>query len=114
MNGEKKYYRIGEVSEILGIKPHVLRYWESEFPEIKPIKSRSNHRMYKRVDLDILKQVKKLLYEEGYTIKGAKSKIKELSAERSREDIERIIPSIKNIVKSLRELETILSKGEDI
>ncbi len=74
---DRLYYRIGEVSRITGIKPHVLRYWESEFKAIKPHKGGSLQRLYRRKDLDLIFKIKKLLYEEGFTISGAKKKIKE-------------------------------------
>ena len=75
---EKLYYRIGEVSRITGLKPHVLRYWESEFRVIKPHKGGSLQRLYRRKDLDLILKIKKLLYEEGFTIAGAKKKIRDL------------------------------------
>ncbi|MBM4322384.1 MAG: MerR family transcriptional regulator, partial [Deltaproteobacteria bacterium] len=82
---ERLYYRIGEVSRITGIKPHVLRYWESEFRVIKPHKGGSLQRLYRRKDLDLILKIRKLLYEEGFTISGAKKKIKDLErAENSR------------------------------
>ena len=75
---ERLYYRIGEVSRITGLKPHVLRYWESEFKVIKPHKGGSLQRLYRRRDLDLILKIKKLLYEEGFTIAGAKKKIRDL------------------------------------
>lgn len=75
---ERLYYRIGEVSRITGLKPHVLRYWESEFRVIKPYKSGSLQRLYRRKDLDLILKIKRLLYEEGFTIAGAKKKIRDL------------------------------------
>ncbi len=75
---ERLYYRIGEVSRITGLKPHVLRYWESEFRVIKPYKSGSLQRLYRRKDLDLIIKIKRLLYEEGFTIAGAKKKIRDL------------------------------------
>ena len=75
---DRLYYRIGEVSRITGIKPHVLRYWESEFRVIKPHKGGSFQRLYRRKDLDLILKIKELLYEEGFTISGAKKKIKDL------------------------------------
>jgi DNA-binding transcriptional MerR regulator len=75
---ERLYYRIGEVSRITGLKPHVLRYWESEFKVIKPHKGGSLQRLYRRKDLDLILKIKKLLYEEGFTIAGAKKKIRDL------------------------------------
>ncbi len=75
---ERLYYRIGEVSRITGLKAHVLRYWESEFKVIKPHKGGSLQRLYRRKDLDLILKIKKLLYEEGFTIAGAKKKIRDL------------------------------------
>ncbi len=75
---ERLYYRIGEVSRITGLKPHVLRYWESEFKAIRPHKEGSLQRLYRRKDLDLILKIKKLLYEEGFTIAGAKKKIRDL------------------------------------
>ena len=75
---ERLYYRIGEVSRITGLKPHVLRYWESEFRVIKPHKGGSLQRLYRRKDLDLILKIKKLLYEDGFTIAGAKKKIRDL------------------------------------
>lgn len=74
---DKKYFRIGEVSRIIGVEPYVLRYWESEFPQIRPVRADSNQRTYQRKDLETLLEVKRLLYEEGLTIQGAKKRLKE-------------------------------------
>lgn len=73
----KLYYRIGEVSRITGIKPHVLRYWETEFRWMAPPKSRSKQRLYRRKDIEMVLAIKKLLYEERYTIAGARQVIRE-------------------------------------
>ncbi len=75
---ERLYYRIGEVSRITGLKPHILRYWESEFKVIRPHKGESLQRLYRRKDLDLILKIKKLLYEDGFTIAGAKKKIRDL------------------------------------
>lgn len=74
---EKLYYSIGEVKELTGVEPHVLRYWESEFPTFNPRKTRSGQRAYTRKDIDMALMIKRLLYEEKFTIKGAKIKLKE-------------------------------------
>ena len=76
----KLYYSIGEVKEITGIEAHVLRYWESEFPTFRPRKGRSGQRTYTKKDIDMIFNIKKLLYEEKFTIKGAKTKLKETNA----------------------------------
>jgi DNA-binding transcriptional MerR regulator len=75
---DKLYFRIGEVSELLGVKPHVLRYWETEFALFKPAKTRTNLRLFKRRDIEILFAIKSLLYEDGFTIQGAKRRLKEV------------------------------------
>ena len=78
VSSERLYYRIGEVSRITGLRPHVLRYWETEFKAIKPYKGESLQRLYRKKDLDLILKIKKLLYEEGFTIAGAKKKIRDL------------------------------------
>lgn len=105
MSGGKRYYRIGEASQILGVKPHVLRYWETEFPEIRPLKGKSRHRHYSQEDMEILKFIKKLLYEEGFTIKGAKVKLKEFLGKREEKpDLAPYLESIEEKLKETREL----------
>jgi len=69
---DKLYFRIGEVSRLSGVKPHVLRYWEAEFPAIAPKKSGSGHRLYRRKDVELILEIKRLLYEERFTIEGAR------------------------------------------
>ena len=71
----KRYFTIGEVSELCGVKPHVLRYWEQEFPQLKPVKRRGNRRYYQRQDVLIIRQIRSLLYEEGFTIGGARQRL---------------------------------------
>lgn len=78
----KLYYRIGEVAEIVGVETHVLRYWETEFPTIRPQKSPKGQRVYSRRDLEKLLRVKELLYSEGYTVQGARKRLRELMKER--------------------------------
>ena len=80
---EKRYYRIGEVSRITGVKPYVLRYWESEFRFMSPQKSRSQQRLYRRRDIDLILLVKKLLYEQRFTIAGARKKLREMGVGRA-------------------------------
>lgn len=71
----KRYFTIGEVSELCNVKPHVLRYWEQEFPSLRPIKRRGNRRYYQRHDVMLIRQIRGLLYEQGYTIGGARQKL---------------------------------------
>ncbi|HVN38301.1 MAG TPA: MerR family transcriptional regulator [Myxococcota bacterium] len=82
---EKRYYRIGEVGRITGIKPYVLRYWESEFRWMSPQKSRSKQRLYRQRDVEIIQLIKKLLYEQRYTIAGARQKLREMGVGRALE-----------------------------
>ena len=79
-DGGKLYYRIGEVSRMTGVKPYVLRYWESEFRWMSPQKSRSKQRLYRPKDIETIQLIKKLLYEERYTIAGARQKVRDLVA----------------------------------
>lgn len=74
---DKLYFRIGEVSDLVGVKPYVLRYWESEFQDIHPTKSKSGQRLYRRRDVEVLIAIKSLLYEERFTINGARKRLKE-------------------------------------
>lgn len=74
---DKLYFRIGEVAKIVGVKPYVLRYWETEFTVLKPGKTPSRHRLYRRRDVETLLEIKRLLYREGFTIAGAKKRLKE-------------------------------------
>ncbi len=82
-SGEKLYYRIGEVSRITDVKPYVLRYWESEFRWMAPAKSRSKQRLYRKRDIEIIQLIKRLLYEERFTIAGARKKLRELGVGRA-------------------------------
>jgi len=71
----KRYFTIGEVSELCGVKPHVLRYWEQEFTQLKPIKRRGNRRYYQHHEVLLVRRIRELLYEEGFTIQGARSRL---------------------------------------
>ena len=75
----KRYFTIGEVSELCAVKPHVLRYWEQEFSQLSPIKRRGNRRYYQREDVVLIRQIRSLLYEDGFTIGGAKQRLVEES-----------------------------------
>jgi DNA-binding transcriptional MerR regulator len=76
---ETRLYRIGEVSRIAELKPFVLRYWETEFPMLQPVKSPSGHRLYRQEDVDLVLKIKRLLYDEGFTIAGARRHLRELA-----------------------------------
>ncbi len=83
---DKRYYRIGEVSRITGVKAYVLRYWDSEFRWMAPQKSRSKQRLYRKRDIDMILLIKKLLYEQRFTIAGARKKLRELGQGRALEE----------------------------
>jgi len=101
----KRYFTIGEVSELCAVKPHVLRYWEQEFPQLKPLKRRGNRRYYQRHDVLLIRQIRNLLYDKGFTIGGAKQ---QLTDEAASEGI--TADSKKNAIKKLRlELEDLLT-----
>jgi len=98
----KRYFTIGEVSELCDVKPHVLRYWEQEFGDLKPVKRRGNRRYYQRQDVMLIRQIRALLYEQGYTIGGAKQR---LTGEEAKDDAS----STQQLIKQMRlELEGIL------
>jgi len=77
---ESKYYRIGEVSRLTALKPFVLRYWETEFPTLEPVKGPNGHRLYRQEDVDLVLKIKRLLYDEGFTIAGARRHLKEAAS----------------------------------
>ena len=83
---DKLYFRISEVSKLTGLEPYVLRYWETEFKLIKPVRTKSRHRLYKRKDLDVIFEIRRLLYEEQYTIAGAKKKLDGIMKEEKNEE----------------------------
>ena len=98
----KRYFTIGEVSDLCAVKPHVLRYWEQEFPQLKPLKRRGNRRYYQRHDVILIRQIRSLLYEQGFTIGGARQR---LSGSEAKEDSNQS----QQIIKQLRsELEEVL------
>lgn len=76
---DTRYYRIGEVSRLTALKPFVLRYWETEFPMLEPVKSPSGHRLYRQEDVDLVLKIKRLLYDEGFTIAGARRHLQEMA-----------------------------------
>ena len=80
----KRYFTIGEVSELCGVKPHVLRYWEQEFSQLKPVKRRGNRRYYQHQEVLLIRRIRQLLYEEGFTINGARNRLDAATQEGSR------------------------------
>jgi DNA-binding transcriptional MerR regulator len=101
----KRYFTIGEVSELCAVKPHVLRYWEQEFPQLEPVKRRGNRRYYQRQDVVLIRQIRGLLYDDGYTIGGARS---HLSGDHSQKDTSLIKIEIEQIQFELQEILEIL------
>jgi DNA-binding transcriptional MerR regulator len=98
----KRYFTIGEVSDLCAVKPHVLRYWEQEFPQLKPVKRRGNRRYYQRQDVLIIRQIRSLLYDDGFTIGGARQR---LTGDEAKSDLNQS----QQIIKQLRiELEQVL------
>jgi DNA-binding transcriptional MerR regulator len=102
---DKRYFRIGEVSRIVGVEPYVLRYWESEFPQIRPQRADTNQRTYQKKDLEAILEVKRLLYEEKLTIEGARRRLKQGVSKNgvSQDQI------LKELKESLREILKVLA-----
>jgi DNA-binding transcriptional MerR regulator len=98
----KRYYRIGEVAERTGVKPHVLRYWESEFRWMAPAKSRSKQRLYRKRDIEVIELIRKLLYEERYTIAGARRRLRELGVARALDESAEAPPSPRAALAGIR------------
>ncbi len=101
----KRYFTIGEVSELCGVKPHVLRYWEQEFPQLKPVKRRGNRRYYQRRDVLLIRQIRSLLYEEGFTIGGARQR---LTGDEAKEDLTQSAQIVRQLRTELEEVLKIL------
>lgn len=112
---DKLYFKIGEVAEITGVKPYVLRYWESEFKMVNPSKSRSRQRLYRKSDVELIFRIKELLYEERYTINGARKKLKELGYGRITQpelQFEKVESksALDKVIQELKEIQDLLSK----
>jgi len=101
----KRYFTIGEVSDLCGVKAHVLRYWEQEFPNLKPMKRRGNRRYYQRQDVLLIRQIRSLLHEQGYTINGARQK---LSGEEAGDDSLQANQLSRQIITELEDILTVL------
>jgi DNA-binding transcriptional MerR regulator len=104
----KRYFTIGEVAALCLVKPHVLRYWEAEFPQLKPVKRAGNRRYYQYDEIILVRQIKNLLYEQGYTIGGARLKMAERNASSTKErsssknnPLADIVKDLDNLIKSL-------------
>ncbi|MBL1432155.1 MAG: MerR family transcriptional regulator [Gammaproteobacteria bacterium] len=107
----KRYFSIGEVGELCDLKPHVLRYWEQEFPQLSPIKRRGNRRYYQREDILLIRRIRTMLYDEGYTISGAKLQLKDNGHTK---EVKKEISESKQSIREIRkELEDILSELKD-
>ena len=102
----KRYFAIGEVSELCGVKPHVLRYWEQEFEQLEPVKRRGNRRYYQRNDVMLIRQIRTLLYEQGYTIGGARAHLLSDDAKddsvRTKQVIHQMIGELEDILEILK------------
>ncbi|WP_260292518.1 MerR family transcriptional regulator [Sedimenticola hydrogenitrophicus] len=103
----KRYFTIGEVSELCGVKPHVLRYWEQEFTQLKPIKRRGNRRYYQRHDVLMIRQIRSLLYDQGFTIGGARQ---QLSGEGAKDDQDQSHQIARQLRTELEEVLQILKR----
>jgi DNA-binding transcriptional MerR regulator len=102
---DKRYFRIGEASRMIGVEPYVLRYWESEFSDVRPQRADSRQRTYQKKDIETLLKVKKLLYEEKMTIKGAKQRLRQVKTEKPTVDY----PFLQGLNTELNEILKILS-----
>jgi DNA-binding transcriptional MerR regulator len=106
---DKVYFRIGEVSRILGVEPYVIRYWESEFTAVKPVRTRSDQRLYRRRDVEMLLTIKHLLYVEHFTIIGAKRKlVSRMSAAESEDGAAEYISRLMEIKSLLQQVKDML------
>ena len=105
----KRYFTIGEVSELCAVKPHVLRYWEQEFPQLKPVKRRGNRRYYQRDDVLTIRQIRSLLYDQGYTIGGARQRMTDEGDVPAGVDIKAVI---KETIEELEELLETLAPAQ--
>ena len=105
----KRYFTIGEVAQLCGVKPHVLRYWEQEFTQLRPMKRQGNRRYYQHHEVLLIRRIRELLYQDGFTISGARNRLDELAA-RKREDAEESIglreqlSSVRSEIKSILQL----------
>ncbi|WP_317928419.1 MerR family transcriptional regulator [Halioxenophilus sp. WMMB6] len=101
----KRYFTIGEVSELCAVKPHVLRYWEQEFPQLKPVKRRGNRRYYQRQDVITIRQIRALLYDQGFTINGARQR---MTGEQAADDSSQFKQIVQQMIVELEEVLAVL------
>jgi DNA-binding transcriptional MerR regulator len=101
----KRYFTIGEVSQLCDVKPHVLRYWEQEFPQLKPVKRRGNRRYYQRQDVIVIRQIRGLLYEQGFTIGGARQR---LEGDEAKQDQTQFKLLVKQMIVELEDVLRVL------
>jgi DNA-binding transcriptional MerR regulator len=104
----KRYFTIGEVSELCGVKPHVLRYWEQEFTQLRPVKRGGNRRYYQHHEVLLIRRIRELLYQDGFTISGARNRLDDVAA-RKREDVEESAGLREQLVAIRGEIKSILS-----
>jgi DNA-binding transcriptional MerR regulator len=106
----KRYFTIGEVSELCAVKPHVLRYWEQEFTQLKPVKRRGNRRYYQHHEVLLIRRIRELLYEQGFTISGARNRLDEIASQpasparrtaRTQTEMEFVRQEIRRVIDSL-------------
>ena len=105
----KRYFTIGEVSDLCGVKPHVLRYWEQEFTQLKPVKRRGNRRYYQHHEVLLIRRIRQLLYEEGFTISGARNRLDNARLDNARAEAED-----KPEPAAPRELRVVQGAGVDV
>jgi len=103
----KRYFTIGEVSDLCGVKPHVLRYWEQEFTQLKPVKRRGNRRYYQRHDVVLIREIRGLLYEQGFTIGGARQRLETDAKPGLSVDAKKQL--IKELLTELEDIRTLLA-----
>ena len=105
----KRYFTIGEVSELCAVKPHVLRYWEQEFPQLKPVKRRGNRRYYQRHEVQMIRHIRELLYKDGFTINGARNQLETESTTGPKETtVKKQSTLVKEILRDLNEISELL------
>ena len=110
---DKLYFKIGEVARLAVLEPYVLRYWESEFKEISPVKSRTNQRLFRRRDIQTVLWIKQLLYDEGFTIEGARKKMREMRGEKEEPKVDQLLLGFNN-VKNEKFLKKLKSGLQDL